>query len=149
MSCIHCRNNELPKYDGISHEFVIVNDDTPSLMYNDSNLGWEGIEINFCPWCGEKLVNLVNIERNFSMELKDTVELMLSGDYKDRLEAEYLQTKVRYVKLVNALSDIESLDIDDKMKELMNKQKDVMSEYMDILRERADLDGIDLTKYDF
>lgn len=146
MSCIHCKNNELPKYDGISHEFVIVNDDTPSLMYNDSNLGWEGIEINFCPWCGEKLVN---IERDCNMELKDTVELMLSDDYKDRLEAEYLQTKVRYVKLVNALSNIESLDIDDKMKELMNKQKDVMSEYMDILRERAYLDGIDLMKYDF
>lgn len=146
MSCIHCRNNELPKYDGISHEFVIVNDDTPSLMYNDSNLGWEGIEINFCPWCGEKLAS---IERNFSMELKDTVELMLSDDYKDRLEAEYIQTKIRYVKLVMALFNIESLDIDDKMKELMDKQKEAMSDYLDILRERANLDGIDLTKYDF
>lgn len=146
MSCIHCRNNELPKYDGISHEFVIVNDDTPSLMYNDSNLGWEGIEINFCPWCGEKLAS---IERNFSMELKDTVELMLSDDCKDRLEAEYIQTKIRYVKLVMALFNIESLDIDDKMKELMDKQKEAMSDYLDILRERANLDGIDLTKYDF
>ena len=146
MSCIHCRNNELPKYDGISHEFVIVNDDTPSLMYNDSDLGWEGIEINFCPWCGEKLVN---IERNFSMELKDTVELMLSDNYKDRLEAEYIQTKIRYVKLVMALFNIESLDIDDKMKELMNRQKDAMSDYLNILRERANLDGIDLMKYNF
>lgn len=29
------------------------------------------------------------------MELKDTVELMNSDDYKDRFKAEYYQTKIR------------------------------------------------------
>ena len=33
------------------------------------------------------------------MELKDTVELMTSADWKDRFVAEYLQAKIRYEKL--------------------------------------------------
>lgn len=33
------------------------------------------------------------------MELKDTIELMQSADYKDRFKAEYYQTKIRYEKL--------------------------------------------------
>ena len=33
------------------------------------------------------------------MELKDTIELMTSDDWKDRFIAEYLQTKIRYEKL--------------------------------------------------
>lgn len=33
------------------------------------------------------------------MELKDTVELMNSADWKDQFKAEYLQTKIRYEKL--------------------------------------------------
>lgn len=33
------------------------------------------------------------------MELKDTVELMLSEDYRDRMKAEYWKTKIRYDKL--------------------------------------------------
>lgn len=33
------------------------------------------------------------------MELKDTVELMNSEDYKERFKAEYLQAKIRYDKL--------------------------------------------------
>ena len=33
------------------------------------------------------------------MELKDTIDLMTSEDYKDRFKAEYYQTKIRYDKL--------------------------------------------------
>lgn len=33
------------------------------------------------------------------MELKDTIELMNSTDYKERFRAEYYQTKIRYDKL--------------------------------------------------
>lgn len=33
------------------------------------------------------------------MDLKDTVELMISPNWKDRFVAEYLQTKIRYEKL--------------------------------------------------
>ena len=37
------------------------------------------------------------------MELKDTIELMSSSDWKDRFMAEYLQTKIRYEKLHNLI----------------------------------------------
>ena len=37
------------------------------------------------------------------MELKDTVELMTSEDYKERFRAEYWQTKIRYDRLMNML----------------------------------------------
>ena len=33
------------------------------------------------------------------MELKDTIEMMNSKDYKERFIAEYQQTKIRYDKL--------------------------------------------------
>ena len=33
------------------------------------------------------------------MELKDTVEMMSSEDYKERFKAEYYQVKIRYGKL--------------------------------------------------
>lgn len=33
------------------------------------------------------------------MELKDTVDLMLSDKFEDRLKAEYLQAKIRFEKL--------------------------------------------------
>jgi hypothetical protein len=33
------------------------------------------------------------------MELKDTVELMISSEWEDRFKAEYLQTRIRYEKL--------------------------------------------------
>ena len=33
------------------------------------------------------------------MQLKDTIELMTSDNWKDRFVAEYLQTKIRYEKL--------------------------------------------------
>lgn len=34
------------------------------------------------------------------MELKDTIKLMESKDYKERFKAEYYQTKIRWEKLV-------------------------------------------------
>ena len=33
------------------------------------------------------------------MEFKDTVDMMLSDDYKERFKAEYYQTKERYERL--------------------------------------------------
>ena len=33
------------------------------------------------------------------MELKDTIDLMQSDDYKERFKAEYYQAKIRYDKL--------------------------------------------------
>lgn len=40
-------------------------------------------------------------------ELKDTIELMNSSDYKDRFKAEYYQLKIRYTKLHAMLVKLE------------------------------------------
>lgn len=45
-------------------------------------------------------------EKN-NMELKETVELMNSEDYKERFVAEYRQVKIRYEKLKNFCNKIE------------------------------------------
>lgn len=37
------------------------------------------------------------------MELKDTIELMQSSDYKDRFKAEYFQVAIRLQKLDDML----------------------------------------------
>lgn len=44
------------------------------------------------------------------MELKDTVELMNSEDYKDRFKAEYYQTKIRQYDITdNYIRDWDSM----------------------------------------
>lgn len=42
------------------------------------------------------------------MSLKDTVDLMLSGDYKERLKAEFIQLNIRIQKLDKYLAELEN-----------------------------------------
>jgi len=44
------------------------------------------------------------------MELKDTVEMMLSADYKERFKAEYWQLKIRHDKLQKMVDNWDKLD---------------------------------------
>ena len=46
------------------------------------------------------------------MELKDTIELMNSADYKKRFKAEYYQTKIRYEKLHKTVIKYEAGTLD-------------------------------------
>ena len=48
------------------------------------------------------------------MELKDTIEMMNSEDYKERFKAEYYQTKIRYDKLHSMLVKNEAGTLDFK-----------------------------------
>lgn len=81
------------------------------------------------------------------MELKDTVKLMESGDYKERFKAEYWQTKIRYNKLhamtikyeAGTLNFTPSCSLD-----LLNEQKAYMGRYLHALEVRAEIEGIDL-----
>lgn len=82
------------------------------------------------------------------MELKDTVQQMLSEDYKDRFKAEYYQVKIRYDKLVNMLDrwDKGQLPFSPTCpRELLWRQVTVMEDYMDLLIERSIAEGIDLS----
>ncbi len=81
------------------------------------------------------------------MELKDTVEMMLSDDYKARFKAEYYQTKIRYEKLHRMCVKYEAgtLDFEPKCSlELLNAQASSMGYYLKALEIRAEIEGIAL-----
>lgn len=52
--CKHCSELAQPNWRGISHEIVISDG---ALFYYDSMLGWEGVNINFCPFCGRSITD--------------------------------------------------------------------------------------------
>lgn len=82
------------------------------------------------------------------MELKDTVDLMNSEDYNDRLKAEYFQTKIRYDKLHKMLVKraAGTLDFEPKCSvALLTEQKRYMGEYLRVLETRAEIEGIDIS----
>ena len=81
------------------------------------------------------------------MELKDTIALMQSDDYKDRFKAEYFQTKIRYDKLHKMLIKLDAGTLDFKptcSKIILLEQKRNMGEYIRSLQLRAEIEGIDL-----
>ena len=81
------------------------------------------------------------------MELKDTVELMNSEDYKERFKAEYLQAKIRYDKLdaMTVKYEAGTLNFTPSCQlELLKEQKKYMGNYIRTLRIRAEIEKIDL-----
>lgn len=81
------------------------------------------------------------------MELKDTIEMMNSADYKERFKAEYQQTKIRYNKLHNMLvkADAHTLDFTPTCPlDLLRDQKAAMGKYLYCLEVRAEIEGIKL-----
>ena len=89
------------------------------------------------------------------MELKDTVTLMNSEDYKERFKAEYYQTKIRYEKLKAFNTKIEAAKLNtteskvvmpkhDCPDDLLRKQQSIMGEYLHILELRAVIEEIEL-----
>jgi hypothetical protein len=81
------------------------------------------------------------------MELKDTIEMMQSNDYKERFKAEYYQTKVRYNKLHNMLvkADAGKLNFTPSCSlDLLREQKTNMGKYLYCLEVRAEIEGINL-----
>ena len=82
-----------------------------------------------------------------TMELKDTVDLMNSADYKDRFKAEYFQTKLRYNRLHKMLvkKAAGTLDFEPACSiALLTEQKRYMGEYLRVLETRAEIEGISL-----
>lgn len=79
------------------------------------------------------------------MELKDTIKLMESNDYKDRFKAEYYQVKIRKEKLQKTLDNWQHLSFSpDSPKRYLKFQYDIMREYIKILEQRAEKENIDL-----
>lgn len=79
------------------------------------------------------------------MELKDTVELMLSGDFKERFRAEYYQLKIRRDKLQAIVENYHSLDfIPNTDYRTLWVQLTAMNSYLEQLLKRAELEEISL-----
>lgn len=72
------------------------------------------------------------------MELKDTVERMLSDDYKERLIAEYQQLEIRLEALKEAIFQygLGNQNWSSERYALFQKQFDAMKVYQDILTKR-------------
>ena len=80
------------------------------------------------------------------MELKDTIKLMTSENYKERFLAEYWQVKIRYDKLKNMVDNWDNLNFKPICSKFTyNLQLSYMEQYLDILKERAIWERIDLT----
>lgn len=90
------------------------------------------------------------------MDLKDTVKLMTSSNYKDRFRAEYLQTKERYLRLryyctcINDAKVLSSFGFElkepkhDCPLELLEDQLMYMGKYLKALEYRAQFENINL-----
>lgn len=83
-------------------------------------------------------------------DLKKTITLMTSEDYKDRFAAEYIQTKVRYNILHKMLVKMEAgtLDFNPTCGQgLLEEQCSCMGRYLHCLEVRAEMEKINLEEY--
>lgn len=81
------------------------------------------------------------------MELKDTIEMMQSDDYKERFKAEYYQTKIRYEKLHKMIVKYEAKTLNFEPScdiTLFKSQASNMGQYLYCLEVRAEIEGIEL-----
>ena len=81
------------------------------------------------------------------MELKDTIEMMNSEDYKERFKAEYYQTKIRYDKLRNIIVKMEAGTCNFTPScslEIFEEQARQMGMYLHVLEVRAQIEKIEL-----
>lgn len=77
------------------------------------------------------------------MELKDTIELMQSEDYKERFTAEYDQLIIRYKKLKKMYDNWDNLNFVPRCpKSIYKMQLEVMERYLAILEARAAIEEV-------
>ena len=81
------------------------------------------------------------------MELKETISMMTSEDYKERFKGEYLQLKIRIEKLSTMLEKYkaETLNFTPSTSyELLFEQLIYMKNYLQVLKQRAEIENIDI-----
>ena len=81
------------------------------------------------------------------MELKNTIDMMNSADYKERFKGEYWQTKIRYDKLHAMVVKYEAGTLNFTPNcplEILKEQKAAMGKYLYCMEVRAEIEGIDL-----
>ena len=81
------------------------------------------------------------------MELKDTIDLMQSEDYKERFKAEYQQNVIRFQKLKAMLEKWDKGELNFTPtcpRGVYNLQIREMADYIAVLEARAAIEGIAL-----
>lgn len=81
------------------------------------------------------------------MELRDTVEMMNSADYKERFKVEYYQTAIRYGKLKAMVDKYNNGTLEFKPTcpmSIYDIQLRAMRDYLTILEARAAIEGVKL-----
>lgn len=81
------------------------------------------------------------------MELKDTVEMMNSSDYKERFIAEYCQLRIRHEKLKKMLNKLQAGKLNFKPTcpvDLLQRQCQLQRELLDLLEVRAEFENINI-----
>lgn len=78
-------------------------------------------------------------------ELKDTVALMESDDYKDKFKAEYWQTKMRFDALHKTIVKLDAgtLKLNTDIR-LLREQLGAMESYLYTLEVRSEIEKIEL-----
>lgn len=82
------------------------------------------------------------------MKLDDTVDMMISSDYKERFKAEYFQTKIRRDSLSNMLDRYKegTLSFTPTCSyEILFDQLVILNDYITILEERAIIEQVDIS----
>ena len=99
--------------------------------------------------------------RKFTSPFVDTVDGMLSPDYKERFRAEYAQTKIRYERLKAFNTKIEAANRTNEWRcryempkvempkhdcpdDILEQQQHLMGQYLHILEVRAVIEGVEL-----
>lgn len=80
-------------------------------------------------------------------ELRETIEMMNSEDYKERFKAEYYQVVIRYQKLKSMLDkwDNDQLEFTPTCpRSTYNMQITTMTDYIAVLEARAVMEGVEL-----
>lgn len=80
-------------------------------------------------------------------ELKDTIEMMNSEDYKERFKAEYYQAVIRYQKLAAMLEKWDKGELNFEPtcpRSTYNMQIKAMTDYIAVLEARAVMEEIGL-----
>ena len=129
------------------------------------------VHLPICEWCAANTKEL-NWDKDgdtsncamrmpYSMfkehSLDETVDGMLSPDYKERFKAEYQQTKIRYERLKSFNTKIKAammtrysdgikveMPKHDCPDDILREQQAIMGQYLHILEVRAQIEGIEL-----
>lgn len=142
----------LKKYLGVKVVFAseMTADEAEKKHYRVSQKERNGYEVTYedgyKSWCPKTVFEKNNVEME-KIPLAESVQMMLSKDYKERFVSEYVQIKVRTNKLGVMLWKWKNSKLDFTPKcsfELLSNQLKAMNEYIDILELRAKIEKVEL-----